>query len=274
MQSRTEYPAAIRRWKPHDYPLHLLLNRESAEWSYSNMTDSQIAAIRAEFPLIAKQDRVYFDNAATSQKPACVLQAAQEFYESYNANVLRGLYPLSVEATERYEAARTTVQQFIHAAAPEEIIFTRNTTESINLVAYSYGLSHLKAGDEIVVSILEHHSNLLPWQMVARMTGAKLVYLECDPDGTISKERMDAAFSDHTKLVAIGMVSNVLGCVNPVAELVKRARQCGAVILMDAAQGAPHMAVETMPIATNFVWSEKAASIRSLEIVPSGSHSR
>ena len=217
------------------------------------MTDSQIAAIRAEFPLIAKHDRVYFDNAATSQKPACVLQAAQEFYESYNANVLRGLYPLSVEATERYEAARTTVQQFIHAAAPEEIIFTRNTTESINLVAYSYGLSHLKAGDEIVVSILEHHSNLLPWQMVARMTGAKLVYLECDPDGTISKERMDAAFSDHTKLVAIGMVSNVLGCVNPVAELVKRARQCGAVILMDAAQGAPHMAVDVQALDVDFM---------------------
>ena len=217
------------------------------------MTASQIAAIRAEFPLIAKHDRVYFDNAATSQKPACVLQAAQEFYESYNANVLRGLYPLSVEATERYEAARTTVQQFIHAAAPEEIIFTRNTTESINLVAYSYGLSHLKAGDEIVVSILEHHSNLLPWQMVARMTGAKLVYLECDPDGTISKERMDAAFSDHTKLVAIGMVSNVLGCVNPVAELVKRARQCGAVILMDAAQGAPHMAVDVQALDVDFM---------------------
>ena len=217
------------------------------------MTASQIAAIRAEFPLIAKHDRVYFDNAATSQKPACVLQAAQEFYESYNANVLRGLYPLSVEATERYEAARTTVQQFIHAAAPEEIIFTRNTTESINLVAYSYGLSHLKADDEIVVSILEHHSNLLPWQMVARMTGAKLVYLECDPDGTISKERMDAAFSDHTKLVAIGMVSNVLGCVNPVAELVKRARQCGAVILMDAAQGAPHMAVDVQALDVDFM---------------------
>lgn len=217
------------------------------------MTASQIAAIRAEFPLIAKHDRVYFDNAATSQKPACVLQAAQEFYERYNANVLRGLYPLSVEATERYEAARTTVQQFIHAAAPEEIIFTRNTTESINLVAYSYGLSHLKAGDEIVVSILEHHSNLLPWQMVARMTDAKLVYLECDPDGTISKERMDAAFSDHTKLVAIGMVSNVLGCVNPVAELVKRARQCGAVILMDAAQGAPHMAVDVQALDVDFM---------------------
>ena len=111
----------------------------------------------------------------------------------------------------------------------------------------------MKAGDEIVVSILEHHSNLLPWQMVARMTGAKLVYLECDPDGTISKERMDAAFSDHTKLVAIGMVSNVLGCVNPVAELVKRARQCGAVILMDAAQGAPQMAVDVQALDVDFM---------------------
>ena len=166
---------------------------------------------------------------------------------------IRGLYPLSVEATERYENARKTVQRFIHAACPEEIIFTRNATESMNLVAYSYGMANLKAGDEILVSILEHHSNILPWQMVSRATGAKLVFLECEPDGTIPKEKMDEAFSEHTKLVAVTQVSNMLGCVNDIPELVKRARACGAVILMDAAQSAPHMPIDVQKLDVDFV---------------------
>ena len=209
--------------------------------------------VRQDFVLLQNTDRVYFDNAATSQKPKCVIDAVQEFYEKYNANVLRGLYPLSVEATERYENARKTVQRFIHAACPEEIIFTRNATESMNLVAYSYGIANLKAGDEILVSILEHHSNILPWQMVSRATGAKLVFLECEPDGTIPKEKMDEAFSEHTKLVAVTQVSNVLGCVNDIPELVKRARACGAVILMDAAQSAPHMPIDVQKLDVDFV---------------------
>ena len=209
--------------------------------------------VRQDFVLLQNTDRVYFDNAATSQKPKCVIDAVQEFYEKYNANVLRGLYPLSVEATERYENARKTVQRFIHAACPEEIIFTRNATESMNLVAYSYGMANLKAGDEILVSILEHHSNILPWQMVSRATGAKLVFLECEPDGTITKEKMDEAFSEHTKLVAVTQVSNVLGCVNDIPELVKRARACGAVILMDAAQSAPHMPIDVQKLDVDFV---------------------
>lgn len=209
--------------------------------------------VRQDFVLLQNTDRVYFDNAATSQKPKCVIDAVQEFYEKYNANVLRGLYPLSVEATERYENARKTVQRFIHAACPEEIIFTRNATESMNLVAYSYGMANLKAGDEILVSILEHHSNILPWQMVSRATGAKLVFLECEPDGTIPKEKMDEAFSEHTKLVAVTQVSNVLGCVNDISELVKRARACGAVILMDAAQSAPHMPIDVQKLDVDFV---------------------
>lgn len=209
--------------------------------------------VRQDFVLLQNTDRVYFDNAATSQKPKCVIDAVQEFYEKYNANVLRGLYPLSVEATERYENARKTVQRFIHAACPEEIIFTRNATESMNLVAYSYGMANLKAGDEILVSILEHHSNILPWQMVSRATGAKLVFLECEPDGTIPKEKMDEAFSEHTKLVAVTQVSNVLGCVNDIPELVKRARACGAVILMDAAQSAPHMPIDVQKLDMDFV---------------------
>lgn len=209
--------------------------------------------VRQDFVLLQNTDRVYFDNAATSQKPKCVIDAVQEFYEKYNANVLRGLYPLSVEATERYENARKTVQRFIHAACPEEIIFTRNATESMNLVAYSYGMANLKAGDEILVSILEHHSNILPWQMVSRATGAKLVFLECEPGGTIPKEKMDGAFSEHTKLVAVTQVSNVLGCVNDIPELVKRARACGAVILMDAAQSAPHMPIDVQKLDVDFV---------------------
>ena len=209
--------------------------------------------VRQDFVLLQNTDRVYFDNAATSQKPKGVIDAVQEFYEKYNANVLRGLYPLSVEATERYENARKTVQRFIHAACPEEIIFTRNATESMNLVAYSYGMANLKAGDEILVSILEHHSNILPWQMVSRATGAKLVFLECEPDGTIPKEKMDEAFSEHTKLVAVTQVSNVLGCVNDIPELVKRARACGAVILMDAAQSAPHMPIDVQKLDVDFV---------------------
>ena len=209
--------------------------------------------VRQDFVLLQNTDLVYFDNAATSQKPKCVIDAVQEFYEKYNANVLRGLYPLSVEATERYENARKTVQWFIHAACPEEIIFTRNATESMNLVAYSYGMANLKAGDEILVSILEHHSNILPWQMVSRATGAKLVFLECEPDGTIPKEKMDEAFSEHTKLVAVTQVSNVLGCVNDIPELVKRARACGAVILMDAAQSAPHMPIDVQKLDVDFV---------------------
>ena len=216
------------------------------------MTTS-ISEIRKDFPLLMSNDVIYLDTAATSQKPKCVIDAVQEFYEKYNANVLRGLYPLSVEATERYENARKTVQRFIHAACPEEIIFTRNATESMNLVAYSYGMANLKAGDEILVSILEHHSNILPWQMVSRATGAKLVFLECEPDGTIPKEKMDGAFSEHTKLVAVTQVSNVLGCVNDIPELVKRARACGAVILMDAAQSAPHMPIDVQKLDVDFV---------------------
>ena len=129
---------------------------------------------RDDFILLKKNDSVYLDNAATAQRPSVVIEAEKNFYESANANPLRGFYPLSLEATSRYEAARTVVKDFIHASRDEEIIFTRNTTESLNLIAYSYGLTHIKQGDEIAVSIMEHHSNLLPWQMVARMTGATL----------------------------------------------------------------------------------------------------
>ena len=217
------------------------------------MTQQEIMNYRADFPLLRESKVAYLDNAATSQRPDCVLDAQRKFYETHNANPLRGLYQLGMDATEDYAAARETVRRFLNAKSDSEIIFTRNATESLNLVAYSYGMANLKAGDKILVSIMEHHSNILPWQMVSRATGAKLVFLECEPDGTITKEKMDAAFSEHTRMVAVTQVSNVLGCVNDIPELVKRARACGAAILMDAAQSAPHMPIDVQKLDVDFV---------------------
>ena len=208
---------------------------------------------RRNFPLLAENPLIYLDSAATAQKPACVLQAEREFYERYNANPMRGFYALSVEATERVEEARKAVRRFLNAPPEGEVIFTRNTTESLNLVAYSYGLSKLKAGDEIVVSIMEHHSNLLPWQMVARQTGARLKFLECEADGRITQERLNEAFSERTKLVAVAHVSNVLGCENPVARIAAMAKERGAVLVVDAAQSAPHMPVDVQALGADFL---------------------
>ena len=208
---------------------------------------------RNDFPLLAENPLVYLDSAATAQKPSCVIQAERDFYERYNANPMRGFYALSLEATGRLEKARDEVRRFINASSADEIIFTRNTTESLNLAAYSYGLSHLKAGDEILVSVMEHHSNLLPWQMAARQTGASLRFLECEEDGRITQERLDQAFSRHTRLVAIAHVSNVLGCVNPVKEIVSMARKHGAVVVLDAAQSAPHMPIDVRALDVDFL---------------------
>lgn len=208
---------------------------------------------KKDFPLFKDRDVIYLDNAATAQKPACVIEAEKEFYEKHNANPLRGFYPLSLEATDAYEAARKTVQHFIHAASETEIIFTRNTTESLNLVAYSYGLNNLCPEDEIVVSIMEHHSNMLPWQMVARQTGAKLIYLECEKDGSLSEAKLDEAFSDKTRLVAITQVSNVLGRPTPVEEIVRRARKSNAVVVLDAAQSSPHMPIDVQKLDVDFL---------------------
>ena len=196
---------------------------------------------------------IYLDNAATSQRPEAVIQAEAQFYEKYNANPLRGLYELSVEATDCYEEARETVRKFIGAGSTEEIIFTRNTTEGLNLVAYSYGFSHLKAGDEVLVSIMEHHSNLLPWQMVCRQTGATLKFLECDQTGFLSDETLENAITDKTRLVAIAQVSNVLGRTAPIEKIVKLARKHGAVVVMDAAQSAPHMPINVKDLEVDFM---------------------
>ena len=196
---------------------------------------------------------VYLDSAATAQRPDVVIEAEMEFYRNYNANPLRGLYSLGIEATDRYEEARECVAKFIHAASAKEIIFTRNATESLNLVAYSYGLSHLREGDEIVVSILEHHSNQLPWRMVAEKTGAVVKYLECDRQGHISDADLQAAFSEKTKLVAVTQVSNVLGIRTPIEKIVALARKSGAVVVLDAAQSTPHMEVDVQKLGVDFL---------------------
>lgn len=208
---------------------------------------------RKDFPLLQKNRTIYIDNAATAQKPAVVIEAEKQFYEESNANPLRGFYPLSLRATEVYENARVTVRDFIHADSEKEIIFTRNTTEGLNLVAYSYACHHLKPGDEIAVTIMEHHSNLLPWQMAAQVTGATLRYLECEPDGTLTDETLEIGINEHTRLLAVGHVSNVLGCVNPVRKMADRAHAFGAVVVVDAAQSAPHMPIDVHELQADFL---------------------
>lgn len=208
---------------------------------------------RKDFPLLQRNRTIYIDNAATAQKPAVVIEAEKQFYEESNANPLRGFYPLSLRATEVYENARVTVRDFIHADSEKEIIFTRNTTEGLNLVAYSYACHHLKPGDEIAVTIMEHHSNLLPWQMAAQVTGATLRYLECGPDGTLTDETLEIGINEHTRLLAVGHVSNVLGCVNPVRKMADRAHAFGAVVVVDAAQSAPHMPIDVHELQADFL---------------------
>ncbi|MBO6113451.1 MAG: SufS family cysteine desulfurase [Lachnospiraceae bacterium] len=217
-----------------------------------------IHEIRKEFPIFENMKSgevlpfAYLDNAATSQRPKCVIDAEMELYEKHNANPLRGSYPLSVEATDIYENARKSVRKFINADTSSEIVFTRNTSESINLVAYSYGLSYVGEGDEVLVSIMEHHSNLLPWQMVTRKTGAKLKFIECENDGSIDLEKIKALINEKTKIVAITHVSNVLGYENPVKEIAKLAHEKGAVIVVDGAQSTPHIKIDVKEMDVDF----------------------
>lgn len=207
---------------------------------------------RNDFPLLMQNKIIYIDNAATSQRPQCVIDAEGDFYKNYNANPLRGLYSLSVEATEVYENAREAVRKFIGAEKSNEIIFTRNTTESLNLVAYSYGLSNVKKGDEIVVSIMEHHSDLLPWQMVAKTCGAELKFIECAKDGSIDLEKVKELITSRTKIVAMTQVSNVLGREYPAKEIAKLAHEKGAVMVVDGAQSTPHMRVDVTDLDADF----------------------
>ena len=208
---------------------------------------------RKDFPLLNRDNLIYLDNAATAQKPECVLKAEMDFYTKFNANPLRGFYELAMEATDSYEDARRTVQKFLNARFPEEIIFTRNTTESLNLAAYSYGLSSLSKDDEIVVTIMEHHSNLLPWQMAAAKTGATLRFLECEKDGSISRKQLKEVIGERTKIVAVTHVSNVLGTKTPVEEIVKIAHENEAVVILDAAQSVAHMPVDVQKLNVDFL---------------------
>ena len=207
---------------------------------------------KQDFPIFQHTDVAYIDNAATAQRPQCVLDAVADFYRCHNANPLRGLYPLSVEATDIYEQARETVRSFIGAKSAREIIFTRNTTESLNLVAYSYGMNFLHEGDEIVISVAEHHSNMVPWQRVAKATGAKLVYMYPGENGRLTTEGRDKKITPKTKVVAVAMVSNVLGLRAPVEEIVKRAHAVGAVVVLDCAQSAPHTPVDVKKLDVDF----------------------
>lgn len=218
-------------------------------WEVAKMSKS---VYRADFPLLESSDVIYMDNAATSQRPQVVLDAMNEFYKHHNANPLRGVYKLSVEATEDYENARAKVAKFIGAAGSEEIVFTRNATESLNLVAYSYGLNNIKAGDEIVVSILEHHSNMLPWQMVAKATGAKLVFLDCEEDGEITKAEIDSKINENTKIVACTQISNVLGIPTPIEYIIEKAHSVGAVAVVDGAQSIPHKKIDVRELDADF----------------------
>lgn len=209
--------------------------------------------IRADFPLVEQGGVVYLDNSATTQKPESVLRAVREYYERGNANPLRGLYKLSLAASEAYEDAREVVRDFINAAGAEEIVFTRNATESLNLLASSWASEFLAPGDEILISIMEHHSNLLPWQTVAKRTGAALKFLECTPDGTMTPDMLRAALTPRTKIASFAQVSNVLGVENDIKMFAKICHENGTLIAADGAQSVPHMPVDVRELGVDFL---------------------
>lgn len=215
-----------------------------------------VRSIREAFPILNQEVNghplVYLDSAATSQKPVQVIEAVANYYREYNSNVHRGVHTLGTKATDAYEGAREKVRKFINASSIEEIIFTRGTTTAINTVASSYGLANLKAGDEIVISYMEHHSNIIPWQQVAKATGAILKYIPLEEDGSISVDQARATITSNTKIVAIMYVSNVLGSINPVKEIAAIAHQNGAIMLVDGAQSTPHMKVDVQDLDCDF----------------------
>lgn len=208
---------------------------------------------KKDFPILHDDRYIYFDNAATSQRPRQVIEAVKDFNDTTNANPLRGLYQWSVKATEKYEEARHKVAEFIGVEYDEEIIFTRNSTESLNLIAYSWALDNIHEGDRIVITILEHHSDILPWQMVAKKNGAILDYIECDRYGHISEQEINTKIIPGTKLVCSMEISNVLGCRLPVEKITGRAHEVGAVTVVDAAQSAPHRSVDVKALGADFL---------------------
>ena len=212
--------------------------------------------VKSDFPILNQQINnhplVYLDSAATAQKPQVVIDAVSDYYNYDNANVHRGVHTLGQRATDAYEGARETVTQFIHAKDSKEIIFTRGTTSSINIVARSYGDAFITAGDEIVLTEMEHHSNLIPWQQVAKRTGATLKFIPLEADGTITMTSVKETITEKTKLVAITHVSNVLGTINPIKVITNYAHDMGAVVLVDGAQAVPHMAVDVVDLDCDF----------------------
>ncbi len=206
-----------------------------------------------DFPILQNRKIVYLDSGATTQKPVQVLNSIDKFYKNYNANPHRGAYSLSIEATEEYENTRTKIAQFINAKNREEIIFTKNATEGFNLIAYSYGMEKLSKDDEIVISIMEHHSNLVPWQKVSKITGAKLNYMYINDEFELSDEEIESKITDKTKIVGITHVSNVLGTINNVEKIIKYAHKKGAIVVVDASQSIPHMKIDVQKLDADFL---------------------
>ena len=209
--------------------------------------------IKKDFPILNNDKIVYLDSGATTQKPTKVINEVKKFYENYNANPHRGAYTLSINATEIYENTRCKIAKFINAKYKEEIIFSKNATESLNLIAYSYGMENLKKDDEIVISIMEHHSNLVPWQKVAKYTNSKLNYMYINENFEISDEEIKEKITDKTKIVAITHVSNVLGIVNNVEKIIKYAHKKGAIVVVDASQSIPHMKIDVQNQDADFL---------------------
>lgn len=209
--------------------------------------------LRKDFEILENNKIAYLDSGATTQKPKFVIDAIKNYYEHDNANPHRGAYKLSIRATEVYDEAREKVKKFINAKDAREIVFTRNATESLNLIAYSYGLKNIKKDDKIVLSIMEHHSNLVPWQMVAKQKEAKLDYIYTDKDGYLKQEDIENKIVPGVKIVGITQVSNVLGTINPVKEIVKRAHEVGAIAVVDASQSAPHMKIDVTDMDADFL---------------------
>ena len=205
-----------------------------------------------DFPILKNRKISYLDSGATTQKPQSVIMQIEEFYKNFNANPHRGAYSLSIEATEKYENVRAKIAKFINAKHTEEIIFSKNASESLNLIAYSYGLENLKNDDEVVISIMEHHSNLVPWQYVTKKTNSKLKYMYINDEGIISDEEIQTKITPKTKIVSITQVSNVLGVATPLKAIIKKAHEVGAIAIVDGAQGAPHMATDVQDLDCDF----------------------
>ena len=219
-------------------------------------TTINVAGIREDFPVLKRQVNgkplIYFDNAATSQKPKAVIDSLDQYYREYNANIHRGIHKLAEEATLAHEEAREKVAKFVNARRTEEIVFTRNATEAMNLVAHSWGRANVSKDDKIVLTIMEHHSNIVPWQMLAKEKGAKVEYIKIDENGKLRQNEIEQLIDQKTKIVCVAQASNVLGTVNPIREIGKIAHRNGALLLVDAAQSVPHMAVDVRDMDCDF----------------------